>query len=929
MANEQEIAKLVIRLVADIKGLKQQFAEVQKDTKTLADQTQKHASTFASSIAGVQAAYVGMAAAVYASYKIIQGAVALLDIGAKAKQTEESFAMMTKSLGVNGDEMIRRMKEVGVVFFEQTGLMIKAQRLLIEGVSPEDVVGLMEAARVASRLMGIDVEAAFERVSEAVITLRTRGLKAAFPMDLAEVTERHANSLGTVTKYLNEVGQRQAIINELTRQKIEKKSFLGAVMDEPSVAEDLQKVKSALSELKEEFSKVLVEATSASNALPIFMDIVKALSEGIKELKNFKGEFGILFGSIELGLRTILIGVKGFFTGVTAIFFGVMEINYELLSLFNFITVGAIPGLSKAVEDFGARKQKVLDSLIRQAEDLNKVIMGKEEAKTPEAKKAVVGMGEVAKKDQIDQEKLKDDLTKFRLANEEQRIAAQNEIVKSGLEKQRAMQIEEARRTGQDVTLIEIEWDRRMAQEELKATQANLDTKRKSELEQARRDGMDREVVKEKFRTLGLAAEAKYSAEVAKIDAKAADYARQLWAERETKMADFSKQLAEISGDYDAITSAQARGLEVERQVFLLSDQAAKLTKDQLITYNNLMDKRIEKLKQVRELESLKETAEFRKQIGELTGDWVLMKDAEIASLEAERQITITTKGLTEAQRELINVIYEKRDAELQAQKDMNVGALIEIGARKEAINLNQQLADSFQNLIPNALNAGAGAVKGFLKNLADGTMSAKEAFKQLAKDFGTSIMDMIIDVGILILKMEILKALGYGTGAGATAGGGSLGGMGGGGGILGTVVSLLGSLIGFQTGGFIRGPSGADVIPIRGTAGEYMQPVPAVRYYGLQAMEAIRSRAIPRERFLDLLSGVIPPRRAQPSYALAAGGPVPSEYSPMEKGKVELTFINVSDPRDIDRYLSSAAGQNAVLNVLSSRAETVKKIMR
>ena len=923
MANEQEIAKLVIRLVADIKGLKQQFAEVQKDTKTLADQTQKHASTFASSIAGVQAAYVGMAAAVYVSYKIIQGAVALLDIGAKAKQTEESFAMMTRSLGVNGDEMIRRMKEVGIVFVEQTGLMIKAQRLLVEGVSPEDIVGLMEAARVAARLMGIDVEAAFERISEAVITLRTRGLKAAFPMDVAEVTERYANSLGTVTKYLNEVGQRQAIINEINRQKIEKKSFLGAVMDKPSVAEDLQKVKSALSELKEEFSKILVEATSASNALPIFMDIVKALINGIKELKTFKEEFGILFAGIGLGLQTILVGVKGFFTGVTAIFFGVMEINYELLALLNFITLGAIPGLSKALEDFGVRKQKVLDSLIRQAEDLNRVIYGKGEVKAPEAKKAA-DMGEVAKKNQIDQKKLQEDLTKFRLANEEQRIAAQNEIVKSGLEKQRAMQIEEARKTGQDVTLIEIEWDRRMAQEELKATQANLDTKRKSELEQARRDGMDQSVVKEKFRTLDLAAEAKYSAEVAKINAKASDYARQLWAERETKTADFNKQLAEISGDYDAITSAQARGLEVERQVFLLSDQAAKLTKDQLTTYNDLMDKRIEKLKQVRELESLKDTAEFRKQIGELTGDWFLMKDAEIAVLEAERQITLATKGTTEAQRELINAIYERREAELQAQKDMNVGALIEIGARKESINLNQQLADSFQNLIPNALNTGSSALKTFLKNLSDGTMSASEAMKQFAKDFGTSIMDMIIDVGMLILKMELLKALGYGTSAGATAGGGG----GGGGGILSSLVSLIGGLFA-QTGGPIRGPSGTDIIPVRATAGEYMQPVPAVRYYGLQAMEAIRSRTIPREQFLGLLSGVIMPRRAQPSYALAAGGPVPSEYSQTEKSKVELTFINVSDPRDIDRYLSSAAGQNAVLNVLSSRADTVKKIMR
>jgi hypothetical protein len=906
MANEQEIAKLVIRLVADIKGLKQQFAEVQKDTKTLADQTQKHASTFASSIAGVQAAYVGMAAAVYASYKIIQGAVALLDIGAKAKQTEESFAMMTKSLGVNGEEMIRRMKEVGVVFVEQTGLMIKAQRLLIEGVSPEDVVGLMEAARVAARLMGIDVEAAFERISEAVITLRTRGLKAAFPMDVAEVTERYANSLGTVTKYLNEVGQRQAIINEINRQKIEKKSFLGAVMDEPSVAEDLQKVKSALSELKEEFSKLLVEATSASKALPIFMDIVKALVEGIKELKNFKGEFGILFGSIELGLRTILIGVKGFFTGVTAIFFGVMEINYELLSLFNFITVGAIPGLSKAVEDFGARKQKVLDSLIRQSEDLNKVIFPREEAKTPKAKKAVVGMGEVAKKDQIDQEKLKDDLTKFRLANEEQMIAARNEIIKSGLEAQRATAIAEAKRTSEDTTLIEMAYDQRMAQEELRATKATLAIKQREEVEAAKGTGMDVANVNQKFRELNLAAEKKFVSEVAKVNAKLTQERAE--ALRKAEQAQFG-----ITFEMEpfAPTALQTGGMDVRTKNL-------QLKKDEYDIGRKIAETQMEeKLFRIS-----KETA-LRSEI-DLNNQLLATYDVELENLG------IGSEGYFDLQSKIAGTRDKLNELNFSLEEQTaSFTKLADLGLKKYAVSLKSNLINSIENIVPNAIDIAGNSLKGFLKNLSDGTMSASEAFKQLAKDFGTSIMDMIIDVGMLILKMEILKALGYGTGAGAPAGGGSLGGMGGGGGILGTVVSLLGSLIGFQTGGFIRGPSGADVIPIRGTAGEYMQPVPAVRYYGVQAMEAIRSRAIPREQLLSLLSGVIPPRRAQPSYALAAGGPVPSEYSPMEKGKVELTFINVSDPRDIDRYLSSAAGQNAVLNVLSSRAETVKKIMR
>jgi len=41
------------------------------------------------------------------------------------------------------------------------------------------------------------------------------------------------------------------------------------------------------------------------------------------------------------------------------------------------------------------------------------------------------------------------------------------------------------------------------------------------------------------------------------------------------------------------------------------------------------------------------------------------------------------------------------------------------------------------------------------------------------------------------------------------------------------------------------------------------------------------------------------------------------------------ISIINVIDPNEMDRYLSSSSGQNAVLNVLSSRGETVKRILK
>lgn len=62
-----------------------------------------------------------------------------------------------------------------------------------------------------------------------------------------------------------------------------------------------------------------------------------------------------------------------------------------------------------------------------------------------------------------------------------------------------------------------------------------------------------------------------------------------------------------------------------------------------------------------------------------------------------------------------------------------------------------------------------------------------------------------------------------------------------------------------FASGGEIPGTSPhkrADNIPIRATAGEYMQPVDSVEYYGKGFMEAIRDRRIPRGAVQGLADG-------------------------------------------------------------------------
>jgi len=130
-----------------------------------------------------------------------------------------------------------------------------------------------------------------------------------------------------------------------------------------------------------------------------------------------------------------------------------------------------------------------------------------------------------------------------------------------------------------------------------------------------------------------------------------------------------------------------------------------------------------------------------------------------------------------------------------------------------------------------------------------------------------------------------------------------------------------------FASGGMVEGyspTSKADNILIQATAGEFVHPVETVQHYGSAVMEALRRRSIPKELFwgLSLPSGeVLSPKTFQ------AGGLVEEEEEMIPKS--EFTLINITDPQELDRYLATPAGKNAILNVISSRAQAVRKILR
>jgi hypothetical protein len=116
----------------------------------------------------IAAAAVGMA---------INKAMDWAEIGAKALQVRESFAIVAKGAGEDQDKLLSKLKEVSVGAIGSSDLMQKAVKGMVMGLSGDQIIKLTEAARVAARVSGEDVSTAYESITDAISTNMPKALK--------------------------------------------------------------------------------------------------------------------------------------------------------------------------------------------------------------------------------------------------------------------------------------------------------------------------------------------------------------------------------------------------------------------------------------------------------------------------------------------------------------------------------------------------------------------------------------------------------------------------------------------------------------------------------------------------------------------------------------------------------------------------------
>lgn len=99
-----------------------------------------------------------------------------ISLGAKAQQAEESFRRVAASFHEDAESILADMKRVSAGTVDDSDIMQKAIKGMLQGLSGQQLVKIMEAARISARITGEDVATAYETITDAIANQMPRAL---------------------------------------------------------------------------------------------------------------------------------------------------------------------------------------------------------------------------------------------------------------------------------------------------------------------------------------------------------------------------------------------------------------------------------------------------------------------------------------------------------------------------------------------------------------------------------------------------------------------------------------------------------------------------------------------------------------------------------------------------------------------------------
>jgi len=261
---------------------------------------QKMKNSFSSFATSFKANWIAITTAITGSMLLINKSWQLMQMGAKAQQIEDSFAAIARQAGISGAELKKALNDASIGMANFSNIAASASALLGQSLKPDQIVSLMQVARVEAKKTGQDVEAVFNQIASAVTGGFLVTVKRNFGLnvELSNAYRNYAQQLGITTTEVEQYYKAQALANEIVKAaKVDIDSLSGAML---SHAERIQQLKSSWNEFQEKLGYFLLEIATIigdiagiifSSLLAAIETVFSAISKLISFIPGLKKVF--------------------------------------------------------------------------------------------------------------------------------------------------------------------------------------------------------------------------------------------------------------------------------------------------------------------------------------------------------------------------------------------------------------------------------------------------------------------------------------------------------------------------------------------------------------------------------------------------------------------------------------------------------------
>ena len=228
-------------------------------------------SIMAETLGNLKMGWIAVAGAISLVGPAYHAAMELATEGAKAQQAEESFRIMARTAEESADRIIASMKEMAAGTVDESDIMQKAFKGMMLGLSGDQMVQIMESARLSARVAGQDVATAYQGITDAIATGMPKALK-----QYGLITKEEMSMVAQALKA--GVENVDLFTIAMANSEIQAAKY-GKMMDNASEA--LQRHKAHLKDVHEEIGKMLLTITGGA---------ILALEEFAKKLDTVEGK---------------------------------------------------------------------------------------------------------------------------------------------------------------------------------------------------------------------------------------------------------------------------------------------------------------------------------------------------------------------------------------------------------------------------------------------------------------------------------------------------------------------------------------------------------------------------------------------------------------------------------------------------------------